>query len=181
MSDTNTGDQAPADPNAGANGTDKPAETQKPPVFGVVSQYVKDLSFENPRAPQTLGKPLPGNGIKIELNVNSRKMEGDTAGLYEVELKVAARAGEGDETAFALELVYGGVVRVENVPDQNVHPLVTIEGPRLLFPFVRQILADATRNGGYPPLYIDPIDFAQLYRQRLQQQAAAVKQATQSA
>ncbi|MEM7567491.1 MAG: protein-export chaperone SecB, partial [Pseudomonadota bacterium] len=122
MSDTNTGDQAPA---AGGNGA---AEAQKPPVFGVVSQYVKDLSFENPRAPATLGKPLPGNGIKIELNVNSKKLEGDQPGLYEVELKVNARAGEGDETAFALELVYGGVVRVENVPDQNIHPLVTIEG-----------------------------------------------------
>lgn len=170
MSDTSNTD-TPAAPGSNGNGENAPAM-----VFRIVSQYVKDLSFENPRPTETIGKPLPGEGIKIELNVNSRMIK---APLYEVDVKINARAGEGAETAFALELVYGATVQVENVPEQNIHPLVMIEGPRLIFPFIRQVLADATRNGGYPPLFIDPIDFAQLYRQRVAQ-AQAVKQATQT-
>ena len=136
------------------------------PTFGVVSQYVKDLSFENPNAPHSLGQSLPGGGVKIEINVAGRPLSGNT---YEVELTIEARAGDDDTVVFNLELVYGGVFRVENVPQESIHPLVMIEGPRLLFPFARQVLGDATRNGGFPPLLLDPIDFAALYRQRAAQ------------
>ncbi len=136
------------------------------PTFSVVSQYVKDLSFENPNAPRSLGQSLPGGGVKIEINVAGRPMSENT---YEVELTIEARAGDDDTVVFNLELVYGGVFRVENVPQESIHPLVMIEGPRLLFPFARQVLADATRNGGFPPLLLDPIDFASLYRQRAAQ------------
>ena len=134
------------------------------PTFSVLSQYVKDLSFENPNAPRSIGQALPGGGVQIEINVGGRPVSDST---YEVELVIEARAGEGATVVFNFELTYGGVFRVENIPQESVHPLVMIEGPRLLFPFARQILADATRNGGFPPLLLDPIDFAALYRQRL--------------
>ena len=134
------------------------------PTFSVLSQYVKDFSFENPNAPRSIGQALPGGGVQIEINVGGRPLQDST---YEVELTIEARAGDGGTVVFNFELTYGGVFKVENVPQESIHPLVMIEGPRLLFPFARQILADATRNGGFPPLMLDPIDFASLYRQRL--------------
>lgn len=134
------------------------------PTFSVLSQYVKDFSFENPNAPRSIGQALPGGGVQIEINVGGRPLQDST---YEVELTIEARAGDGATVVFNFELTYGGVFKVENVPQDSIHPLVMIEGPRLLFPFARQILADATRNGGFPPLMLDPIDFASLYRQRL--------------
>ncbi len=140
------------------------AGTEGVPTFSVLSQYVKDLSFENPNAPRSIGQALPGGGVQIEINVGGRPISDST---YEVELVIEARAGEGATVVFNFELTYSGVFRVENIPQESVHPLVMIEGPRLLFPFARQILADATRNGGFPPLLLDPIDFAALYRQRL--------------
>jgi preprotein translocase subunit SecB len=125
---------------------------------------VKDFSFENPNAPRSIGQALPGGGVQIEINVGGRPLSDST---YEVELVIEARAGDAATVVFNFELTYGGVFKVENIPQESVHPLVMIEGPRLLFPFARQILADATRNGGFPPLLLDPIDFAALYRQRL--------------
>ena len=99
----------------------------------------------------------------MQINVNARQL-GPTD--YEVSLVLEGGAGEGANTLFKFELNYAGVFRVENVPAEQVQPLVMIEGPRLLFPFARQIIADAVRSGGYPPLYIDPIDFQALYMQR---------------
>ena len=86
---------------------------------------------------------------------------------FEIELKLEARATRGDETLFIIEVVYAGLFQIRNVPQEHVHPLLLIECPRLLFPFARQIVADATRQGGFPPLMIDPVDFAALYRQRM--------------
>ena len=86
---------------------------------------------------------------------------------YEVSLVLEGGAGEGENTLFKFELHYAGVFRVENIPAEQIQPAIMIEGPRLLFPFARQIIADAVRNGGYPPLYIDPIDFQALFVQRL--------------
>ena len=140
------------------------AGTEGVPTFSVLSQYVKDFSFENPNAPRSIGQALPGGGVQIEINVGGRPLSDST---YEVELVIEARAGDAATVVFNFELTYGGVFRVENIPQESVHPLVMIEGPRLLFPFARQVLADATRNGGFPPLLLDPIDFAALYRQRL--------------
>ncbi|TPQ49804.1 protein-export chaperone SecB, partial [Prosthecomicrobium hirschii] len=91
---------------------------------------------------------------------------------FEVDLSLQARAGQGAEVIFAVELVYSGLFRITNVPEEHLHPFVLIECPRLLFPFARQIVADATRNGGFPPLMIDPIDFVALYQQNLAQAQA---------
>lgn len=143
------------------------------PSIGALTQYTKDLSFENPMAPQSLAQQASNPKISIEVNVTAKPLAPDT---FEVNLTIDAKAkgvdAEDKETVvFAIDLTYGGVFRIQNVPEASLHPMVMIECPRLLFPFARQIVADATRNGGYPPLMIDPIDFAALYRQRLEAQA----------
>ncbi|MGP8232431.1 MAG: protein-export chaperone SecB [Methylovirgula sp.] len=145
------------------------AETNGPTLNALV-QYTKDLSFENPNAPRSLGPQQKPPNISIQVNVNARQIaEAD----YEVELLLEGAAGEDVDTLFKFELNYAGIFRVLNIPQSDVQPVVMIECPRLLFPFARQIIADAVRNGGFPPLYIDPIDFATLFRQRLAQAAQA--------
>lgn len=138
------------------------------PAMRILGQYLKDLSFENPNAPQTLGNQQGQPDINIAVNVNARNL---TPTDYEVELHLNAKATSQDKVVFAAELVYAGTFRMENFPAQILHPAVLIECPRILFPFARQILADATRNGGFPPLMLDPIDFASMYQKRAQQQA----------
>jgi len=134
------------------------------PRFSVLVQYTKDLSFENPNAPRTLGPQSTAPNLSVQVNVNARQLaESD----YEVSLMLEGGASQGSETLFKFELNYAGVFRVENFPPEQVQPMVMIEGPRLLFPFARQIIADAVRGGSYPPLYLDPIDFHNLYLQRL--------------
>jgi len=134
------------------------------PRFSILAQYTKDLSFENPNAPRTLGPQQTTPNLSVQINVNARQL---TASDFEVSLMLEGGAGEGSETIFKFELNYAGVVRVENFPPEQVQPVVMIEGPRMLFPFARQIIAEAVRGGSYPPLYLDPIDFHALYLQRL--------------
>jgi len=154
-----------ADAGNGGNGAGA-AGADKVPSLNVLVQYAKDLSFENPNAPRSLA-PQEGNPpIQINVNVNARPLS-DTD--YEVDLKLEGSAGEGAETLFRFELDYGGVFRLQNIPQEQIPLVVMIECPRLLFPFARQIVADAIRNGGFPPLYVDPIDFAALYQQRVAQ------------
>jgi preprotein translocase subunit SecB len=140
------------------------------PRLSILTQYVKDLSFENPRAPLGL---QPGQGrpeIQIQVDVQARQMGQEQ---YEVVLDLKAEARTGDSPVFLLELSYGAVFTLANIPADSLQPLLFIECPRLLFPFARRIVADATRDGGFPPLMIDPIDFVALYRRRLQPQAQA--------
>lgn len=148
-----------------------------PPSLNVITQYVKDLSFESPGAPQSLRTREKPPAININVNVNANPL-GDTD--YDVVLTLTARADVDKEVLFNVELVYGGVFRIQNFPKEHMLPLLFIECPRLLFPFARQIIADATRGGGFPPLMIDPIDFARMYQQRLaQEQAKSKVQASQ--
>jgi preprotein translocase subunit SecB len=133
-------------------------------TLNVLAQYVKDFSFESPGAPQSLRGRTSPPGINISVNVTQQQLDGSD---HEVELRVNAQAVDGDNTLFAIELIYGGVFRIAGFQPEAIRPLTMIECPRLLFPFARQIIADATRNGGFPPLMIDPIDFAGMYRQRL--------------
>jgi preprotein translocase subunit SecB len=139
------------------------------PQLNVMVQYTKDLSFENPNAPRSLGPQEKQPNIAIQVNVNAKQLaEAD----FEVNLILDGSAGDGSDTLFKFELDYAGVFRIRNVPPEQMHPIVMIECPRLLFPFARQIVADAVRNGGFPPLYLEPIDFGQLYQQRLAEVAA---------
>jgi preprotein translocase subunit SecB len=146
------------------NGNGTTAAVNTAPRLTVLVQYSKDFSFENPNAPRTLGPQQQGPNISVQINVNARQV-GPTD--YEVNLVLEGGAGEGENMLFKFELNYAGVFRVENIPAEQVQPAVMIEGPRLLFPFARQIVADAVRSGGYPPLYIDPIDFQALFMQRV--------------
>lgn len=139
------------------------------PALNAMVQYTKDFSFENPNAPRSLGPQSQAPNIAIQVNVNVRQMaETD----FEVELLLEGSATDGTDVLFKFELNYAGLFRLINIPQNEMHPIVMIECPRLLFPFARQIVAEAVRSGGFPPLYIDPIDFAGLYRRRLEEMAA---------
>ncbi len=144
------------------------AATEGAPQLNVIAQYTKDLSFENPNAPRSLGQQQGAPEISIQVNINLRQLaETD----FEVELLLEGSAVEGSNTLFKFDLNYAGVFRIVNVPEQEMHPILMIECPRLLFPFAREIIANAIRGGGFPPLLIDPIDFVGLYRQRLAEAA----------
>lgn len=151
-----------------AEGNNGAAENQAPPQLNVLVQYTRDLSFENPNAPRSLQPQESSPQIQINVNVNGQPLS-DTD--YEVQLKLEGQAGEGQNLLFKFELDYAGVFRLTNIPKEHVGLAVMIECPRLLFPFARQIVAEAIRNGGFPPLYIDPIDFAALYQQRVAETA----------
>jgi len=142
------------------------------PSLNILAQYIKDLSFENPGAPRSLQSRDKAPAININVNVNANPLS-DTD--FDVVLALNAEAKEGDKVLFAAELVYGGVFRVTGFPQEHMLPVLFIECPRLLFPFARQIIADATRNGGFPPLLIDPIDFAQMFAQRVAEEQARAK------
>ncbi|MBO9100408.1 MULTISPECIES: protein-export chaperone SecB [Rhizobium] len=134
------------------------------PSLSVLAQYTKDLSFENPGAPRSLQSRDKPPEININVNVNANPLS-DTD--FDVVLTLNADAKDDGKTVFHTELVYGGVFRVVGFPQEHMLPLLFIECPRLLFPFARQIIADVTRNGGFPPLIIDPIDFATMFTQRV--------------
>ena len=142
------------------------------PSLNILAQYIKDLSFENPGAPRSLQSRDKAPAININVNVNANPLS-DTD--FDVVLALNAEAKEGDKVLFAAELVYGGVFRVTGFPQEHMLPVLFIECPRLLFPFARQIIADATRNGGFPPLLIDPIDFAQMFAQRVAEEQTRAK------
>jgi preprotein translocase subunit SecB len=143
-----------------------PGDQANPPRLTVVSQYVKDLSFENPRAPRSLQPGETRPEIQIRVDVRAQQLEAER---YEVSLQLHAEARSGEDTAFMVELTYAGLFGLLNIPQESLQALLLIECPRLLFPFARRVVSDATRDGGFPPLLIDPIDFATLYRRRQQQ------------
>jgi preprotein translocase subunit SecB len=151
------------------NGNGTPPEAAQAPQLNVLAQYTKDLSFENPNAPGSLqGQGQPQ--INIQINVTANNLSEQE---FEVTLAVEGKAEAQGKVMFSFELAYAGVFRIVNVPKENLHPLVMIECPRLLFPFAREIIATAVRDGGFPPLMLDPVDFVGLYRQNMERQMAA--------
>jgi preprotein translocase subunit SecB len=149
------------------NGGPQPQATVMPQI-GVLAQYVKDLSFENPNAPRSLAPSGQQPTINIQVNVDAAPMSGATGGTdFEVKLRLEGKAEIQGMVLFGFELVFAGAFRIQNVPAESLQPVVMIECPRLLFPFAREIVATAVRNGGFPPLLLEPIDFVTLYRQRL--------------
>ncbi len=132
------------------------------PQIGVISQYVKDFSFENPNAPavyQWQGQPQ----IDVQFNIGANSAGEE---VHEVVLKIEVRASAADKTAFQVELSYAGLFAMRNIPEDQIQPFLLAEAPRILFPFARRILADAVRDGGFAPLMLEPIDFASLYVQQ---------------
>lgn len=151
------------------NGNGGPAEGMRVQILG---QYVKDLSFENPAAPQNLSvRPQ----IELGFDLQAKRLSADQ---FEVEMKVRVNAKAEDKTVFLLELLYGGMFLIQGAPDEILQPFLLIEAPHLLFPFVRRVVADVIRDGGMPPLMIEPIDFAELYRQNQANAAAQQQQQT---
>lgn len=161
MSDTT------ANPNAAGQGGFDP---QAAPSLTVLAQYLKDLSFENPRAPavyQSNSNPK----IDVNVDVQGRALN---ANQYEIELSVSARAvRENKDAMFVVETTYAGVFELLNIPREQLEMVMMVECPRLLFPFIRQIIADATRNGNFPPLMLEPIDFMGIYLANAQRNGAA--------
>lgn len=145
--------------------TESSLNDNTPPIsINVLAQYLKDLSFERALAPTSLPNRDLSPQIEVAINVQAHNVEKET---FAVELQITAKAHHEKETLFHAELLYGGAFQLQNLPESQHAAFLFIEAPRLLFPFARQILASATRDGGFPPLYLEPIDFAQLYQARL--------------
>ncbi len=147
---------------AAGDATDAPRAT-------IVNQYIKDLSFENPNAYDVF-KVFAGTTPKIDVAIDINGIK-KTDEAYEVDLKFTITTKQDDISAFVIELVYSGLFAVKNMTDESVQPFLHIQAPFILFPFARRVIADITRDGGYPPLMLDPIDFASLYQQRLAAEA----------
>lgn len=142
------------------------------PQLNVLAQYTKDLSFENPNAPASLGPQPQQPAINVQINVAARNLAENE---FEVTLSIEGKADNAGKVLFSFELDYAGIFRIQNVPEENLHPLVMIECPRLLFPFAREIIASSVRDGGFPPLMLDPVDFVGLYRQNMERQAEQLR------
>ncbi|HTV89439.1 MAG TPA: protein-export chaperone SecB [Stellaceae bacterium] len=158
MSDDIIGNGPAGTPQAGPAGA--PALGQQ---LVVNIQYIKDLSFENPRAPHSLRQQTGQPSVDINVDVKAQGLGPDT---FEVILTINASAKVQNEPLFLVELAYGAVVTVRNVPQELLSPIVLVETPRMMFPFARNIIAETTRDGGFPPLMINPIDFADLLRRK---------------
>lgn len=145
------------------------AAAQTTPSFTLVGQYIRDLSFENPGAPTSMLSGGAGGPAGLNISVGVKKQADD---IYAVELTLTAKAERDKTVLFNVELVYGGVFRVKNIPEAQMPLLLMVEGPRLIFPFARQVLANVTQQGGFAPLMIEPVDFMRLYQQNVASLAA---------
>jgi preprotein translocase subunit SecB len=158
----------------GMSGTGEPMANggDDGPHFGLIQQYVKDLSFENPNAPAVYQWQTQPQ-IDVQFNIGSQKL-GDE--VHEVSLKIDIKARVEEQTAFVVELLYAGLVVARNVPEEQLQPALLAEIPRILFPFARRLIADAVQDGGFPPLMLEPIDFGALYMQQAAQAQAGAGQ-----
>lgn len=136
----------------------------------VVAQYIKDLSFENPNVDKLMSGPGENPNMKLEVNVNARRMN-EKEGIYESAIDFKAHATNAEGTIYQFELVYAGIFRIQNIPAEALEPFLLINCPTLIFPYLRRLASDLTREGGFPPLLLDPIDFGGLYMRRKQQEA----------
>ena len=135
----------------------------------ILAQFIRDLSFENPRAPDSLraATTQPQIDLGVEMNARARP-----DGLFEVDLKLTASAQSSGEPVFQIELLYGGLVHITGVPDEDMEPVLMVECPRYLFPYARRVISDLTAEGGFPPFMLDPIDFGAVYMARKAQMEA---------
>lgn len=151
-----------------ANGADNS------PIAGLLSQYVKDLSVENPKAPESF-QWTEQPELDVQFNIAARPINQE---VHEIELKISATAATSQGTVYVVELSYCGLIGLRNLPDDQAHAFLFAEGPRILFPFARRVMADATRDAGFAPLLLDPIDFQGLYLQNIQRQGEAGEEAS---
>lgn len=164
-------------PETASNG----AAPQATPVkMNVLAQFVRDMSFENILAQKGVQGDVQPD-VQLQVNLDAKKRTPDNQYEVILKLQVTSKAKESGDTLFVIELEYAGVFHVENVPDDQLHPFLLIECPRMLFPFVRRIVSDVTRDGGFPPLNLETIDFLQLYRTELARRASAQQAETANA
>lgn len=161
-----------ADQGNNGNGTAgaQKADGQNPIQAKIVNQYIKDLSFENPNVHKLISSPGDQPSLKLEVNVSAQNIDDD---LYESSIEFKATATNNVGTIYVLETVYAGLLKIESMPEGALEPFLLISGPAMLFPFLRRLVADVTREGGFPPLLLDPIDFGGLYVHRQQQRSQA--------
>ncbi|MEM9582763.1 MAG: protein-export chaperone SecB [Pseudomonadota bacterium] len=164
------------------NGAAEPQAAQQPiqPQMQIIAQYIKDMSFENIAAQKGLGDGDPTPDIQVQVNLDAKKRTQENQYDVAVKLEVNAKTKEGGKPIFLMELDYSGVFMVANVPEEQLHPFLMIECPRMLFPFIRRIVSDVTRDGGFPPLNLENIDFVALYRNELARRAQAEAAAASS-
>lgn len=151
-------------PETGSSSDEAGLSPQGKAELNVLGQYIKDLSFESPAAPAALQMPPKNPQLQVSVNVGAARQSDDA---YEVTLNLEAHARSDAGVIYNIELAYGGVFQLRNVPEAMLQPVLLIDCPTLLFPFVRRVLADITRDGGFPPLMLDPIDFRRLYTQNV--------------
>jgi preprotein translocase subunit SecB len=154
----------------GKSNTQNPAGAPPQIQVKILNQYIKDLSFENPNIHKLINGPGEKPNISIEVSVNADHLEKD---IFESTVAFKAVATNNHGTIYVLETVYAGLFKIESMPQQALEPFLLVSGPSTIFPYLRRLIADVTREGGFPPLLLDPIDFAGLYLQRQQQQQQA--------
>ncbi|AOL95790.1 protein-export chaperone SecB [Porphyrobacter sp. LM 6] len=149
--------------NAAAGGEPKANGADTQPAVGIITQYVKDLSVENPNAPDVFQWPEAPQ-IDVQFNIGAENVSPD---VHEVTLKLTLTATSQRGNIYMVDLAYCGLVGMRNVPEDQAHAFLYAEAPRLLFPFARRVVADAVRDAGFPPLMVDPVDFGGIYAQQL--------------
>lgn len=148
-------------------------ETPQPtqPQMRVLGQFIRDMSFENIMAQK--GAPADVQpDVQVQVNLDAKKRAGDSQYETAIKLNITSKAKDGDATLFVLEIDYVGIFQVENVPEEQMHPYLLIECPRMIFPFLRRVVSDVTRDGGFPPLNLENIDFVALYRNEIARRQA---------
>ncbi|KPQ22461.1 MAG: protein-export chaperone SecB [Rhodobacteraceae bacterium HLUCCA24] len=170
MSDTENGngsaDQAPAVGPLGQGAADAQQQAQQPPRMNVLAQYIRDMSFENilvQQGGQAQGQP----DVQVRVNLDAKRRQAENQYEVSIKLNIDSKSKESGSQLFLLEIDYAGVFSVENVPENQLHPYLLIECPRMLFPYLRRIVSDVSRDGGYPPLNLENIDFLQIYRNEI--------------
>jgi preprotein translocase subunit SecB len=155
----------------GDGGANPATELPQMPKMQILAQFIRDMSFENIVAQKGISGEVKPD-IKVQVSLDAKKRPADHQFEIVSKFSITSKNATGNATLFVMELEYGGVFHVENVPDEQLHPYLMIECPRMLFPFVRRIVSDVTRDGGFPPLNLENVDFVALYRQELSRRAA---------
>lgn len=153
----------------------KKTEQINPPKMNILAQYVRDLSFENILAQKGVDGELNPE-MQVNVNIDAKKRTADNQFDVIIKLRVDSTSKSTNDILFVLELDYGGVFQIENIPEDQLHPYLLIECPRMLFPFLRRIVSDITRDGGFPPLNLENIDFLKLYKQEMERRKNAAKE-----
>ncbi len=151
------------------------ATAQQPQVqMRVLGQFVRDMSFENIMAQKGTGADVQPD-VQVQVNLDAKKRSTENQYESSIKLNVTSKAKDGDAVLFLLEIDYVGVFQIENVPDEQLHPFLLIECPRMIFPFLRRVVSDITRDGGFPPLNLENIDFLSMYRNEIARRQSAEK------